>query len=105
MASGFTCRSAQLKPVLLTAGSTALALSRHSNPCVLEEGGVLLDGAGEFCHWLVVSIDSLLIMLDRIICWRAIGQGTTQVVFIQVACSQQIEIDILLVPPMEDLLL
>lgn len=56
--SGFTCRSAQLKPVLLTAGSTALALSRHSNPCVLEEGGVLLDGAGEFCHWLVVSIDS-----------------------------------------------
>lgn len=51
-----------------------------------------------------VSIDSLLIMLDRIICWRAIGQEASQVVFIQVACPWQIEIDILLVPPMEDLL-
>ena len=51
-----------------------------------------------------VSIDSLLIMLDRIICWKAIGQEASQVVFIQVACPRQIEIDILLVPPMEDLL-
>ena len=69
---------------------------------MLEEGGVLLDGAREFC---AVSIDSLLVMLDRIICWRAIGQEASQVVFIQVACSRQIEIDILLVPAMGDLLL
>lgn len=69
---------------------------------MLEEGGVLLDGAREFS---AVSIDSLLVMLDRIICWRAIGQEASQVVFIQVACSRQIEIDILLDPPMGDLLL
>lgn len=53
-----------------------------------------------------VSVDAMLIMLDRMICWRAIGwECVSQVDFIQVACPWQIETDILSFPPAEDLLL